>query len=74
MKEWPKVGTKITFRGVRSFWFSNIIRDANDLLEVDKEYTILKLEPLSSWCKIVLEEFPYYIFPLSFFDYENTNS
>ena len=74
MKQWPEVGTKVTFKGVRLFWYNNIIQDANDLLEVGKEYTLLKLEPMSSWCKIVLEEFPDKVFTLSFFDYEDSNS
>lgn len=70
MKQWPKVGSKVTFRGTTMFWFVNIIKDANELLEVGKEYTISKLELASSWCAVVLEEFPEHKFSLSFFDYE----
>ena len=70
MKQWPKVGSKVTFRGTTMFWFVNIVKDANELLEVGKEYTISKLELASSWCGVVLEEFPDHKFSLSFFDYD----
>lgn len=70
MKEWPKVGSKVTFKGTTMFWFTNIVEDANKLLELDKEYTIAKLGLNSSWCSVVLEEFPDHQFSLSFFDYE----
>jgi hypothetical protein len=70
MKQWPKIGSKVTFRGTTMFWFVNIVKDANDLLEIGKEYTIKKLELASSWCGVILEEFPDHKFSLSFFDYE----
>ena len=71
MKQWPKSGSKVTFRGVtQPFWFSNIIKDANDLLEIGKEYTITKIELASSWCAVILDEFPDKKFSLSWFDYE----
>ena len=70
MKQWPKIKSKATFRGTTKFWFVNIIEDANQLLEVGKEYTISKLELASSWCGVVLEEFPDKKFSLSFFDYD----
>jgi hypothetical protein len=69
MKQWPNIGSKITFRGVHQFWFVNIVKDANELLEIGKEYTISKLELASSWCGVILEEFPEHKFALSFFDY-----
>ena len=69
MKQWPKIGSKVTFRGTTMFWFVNIVKDANELLEVGKEYTISKLELASSWCAVILEEFPEHKFSLSFFDY-----
>jgi len=52
------------------FWFVNMVKDANELLEIGKEYTISKLELHSSWCSVVLEEFPDHQFSLSFFDYD----
>ena len=70
MKQWPKIGSKVTFKGTHMFWFVNIVKDANELLEVGKEYTITKLELASSWCGVVLEEFPEHKFSLSFFDYD----
>ena len=69
MKQWPKIGSKVTFKGTHMFWFVNIVKDANELLEVGKEYTISKLKLASSWCGVVLEEFPEHKFSLSFFDY-----
>jgi len=69
MKQWPKINSKVTFKGTHMFWFVNIVKDANELLEVGKEYTITKLELASSWCAVILEEFPDHKFSLSFFDY-----
>lgn len=69
-KLWPKVGSKVIFRKTHTFWFTNIVKDANDLLVVDKEYTVAKIELASSWCGVRLEEFPDKLFALSFFDYE----
>lgn len=70
MKQWPKVGSKVTFKGAKNFWFTSVMNYANGALKVGEQYTISKLELLSSWCKINLEEFPDKIFSLSFFDYE----
>jgi hypothetical protein len=69
-KQWPKVGSKVTYEGTHHFWFTNIIKDANELLEVGKEYTISKVELASSWCGVRLEEFPEKLFALSFFMYD----
>ena len=72
MKQWPKIGSKVTFKGTpKHFWFTNILKDANDLLEVGKEYTISQLKLASSWCGVRLEEFPDKLFALHFFSYEN---
>ena len=71
MKEWPKVGSKATFRGTSKwFFFQNILKDANDLLEIDKEYNISKIELASSWCGVVLKEFPNKRFSLNWFTYD----
>jgi len=70
MKQWPKIGSKIKFKGTHMFWFVNIVKDANELLELGKEYTITKLQLASSWCGVVVEEFPEHKFSLSFFEYE----
>ena len=69
MKQWPKIGSKVTFKGLHMFWFTNIVEAANKLLEFDVEYTIKKIEPASSWCSVTLEEFPDQQFALSFFHY-----
>lgn len=70
-KQWPKAGDKITFTGVKHFWYWTVIKAAQELLEVGKVYTVSKCEPFSSWVAIELEEFPETRFTLSFFDYEN---
>ena len=68
-KLWPRIGSKAKYRGTHMFWFKDIVKDANELLEPDREYTIIKLELASSWCGVRLEEFPDKLFSLSFFDY-----
>lgn len=71
MKQWPRIGTKVKFKGTAKwFFFTSILKDANDLLEIGKEYTIVKLELASSWCGVILEEFPDKKFSLSWFDHE----
>ena len=71
MKDWPKAGSKATFRGTSEwFLFKNILKDANDLLEIGKEYTITKIELASSWCAVILDEFPDKKFSLSWFTYD----
>lgn len=70
MKQWPKIGSKITFKGTTKFWFTNIEEDAKELLEIGKEYTITKVELASSWCAVILDEFPDKKFSLSWFIYE----
>ena len=69
-KLWPAIGDKIIFKGVHLFWYANIIKEASDLLELGKEYTVSELQLASSWCGVILEEFPKHLFALSFFDYE----
>jgi hypothetical protein len=70
MKQWPKIGSKVKFIGTHFFWFKNMVDDAKELLEIDKEYTISDLRLCSSWCTTSLEEFPDNKFPLSFFAYD----
>ena len=70
MKQWPKVGSKATFTGTRKFFFQNMVKDANELLEIGKEYTISKIELASSWCGVILEEFPDHKFSLSWFEHQ----
>ena len=71
MKLWPKLGTKVTYKGTTKwFFFNNILKDANELLEVGKVYTITGIELASSWCGVQLEEFPDKKFSLSWFDYD----
>ena len=69
-KLWPAIGDKITYKGVHKFWFLNIIEDAETLLEVGKQYTAKELKLASSWCGVVVEEFPEKTFALSFFEFD----
>lgn len=71
--KWPKAGDKVTFRGVNHFWYWSIIKAAKELLEMDKEYTVKKCEPFSSWVAVELEEFPGERFSLGFFNYEKAD-
>lgn len=68
--DYPKTGDKITFYGVPKFYypfFTKMRKDAEDNLEVDREYTVLKCYVNSSWVTIYLEEFPELMFNLTFF-------
>lgn len=69
-KMWPKTGSKATFNGSTKFWFTNIIKDAKELLEVGNVYTIRKIELASSWCAVILEEFPDKKFALNWFTHD----
>ena len=69
MKLWPKVGSTVTYKGTHTFWFTNIVKDAEQLLEIDKQYTISAVKLASSWCGVKLQEFPDKLFALSFFAY-----
>jgi len=68
-KQWPKVESKVTYKGTHKFWFTNIVKDAEDLLEIGKEYTVSGIELASSWCGVRLAEVPNKLFALSFFEY-----
>ena len=71
MKQWPKTGSKVIFNGAGKFhFFPKLIEDANNLLEVGKEYTIKKIKLASSWCGVVLEEFPDHKFSLNWFAHD----
>jgi hypothetical protein len=68
---WPLPGDKVIFKGVKSrFWFTDIVDNANTLLEIGKQYTLKMVEPASSWVCVRLEEFPEHDFALYFFDYD----
>lgn len=67
---WPLPGTKIRYKGTHKFWFTNIVKNAEDNLEIGKEYTIKSISPASSWCEVMVKEFPDMSLALSFFDYE----
>jgi len=70
MKKWPQIGDKVTYKGIRAFWFNDIIENARQNLEIDKSYTIRTINVLSSWCSITLEETGNIVYSLNFFNYE----
>jgi hypothetical protein len=71
MKQWPRIGSKVKFKGAHKvFWFKNIVENAEKNLEIGKEYTVSKLHLASSWCGVELEEFGDMEFSLSFFTHE----
>ncbi len=59
---------KVIFKGVKQFWFTNIVRDAEENLVIGNEYTIKGIIPASSWTAIILEEFPDLKFSYSWFE------
>ena len=70
MKMWPKIGSKITYRGTnKAFWFTSIIENAEKHLEEGKEYTIARLHLASSWCAVELVETGDVEYALGFFNY-----
>jgi hypothetical protein len=70
MKQWPRIGSKVTYKGTNPhFWYTSIIENAEKNLEIGKEYTVSKLHLASSWCGVELEEFGDMEFSLSFFSY-----
>jgi hypothetical protein len=71
MKQWPRIGSKIEYIGANpNFWFTCIVKNAENNLEIGKEYTVAKLHLASSWCGVELEEFGDTEFSLSFFKHE----
>lgn len=50
------------------FWFTNIVRDAQELLREDGIYTVKAVHPASSWCAVELEEIADKEFNLGWFD------
>lgn len=70
MKHWPKIGDKVTYKGINTFWFTDIISNARENLEIGKEYTIKTISPFSSWCSVTLKETGDIAYSLNFFNYE----
>jgi hypothetical protein len=58
--EYPIVGQKIRYTLPTKFhWFTHVIDDEK-LLELGKEYTVKKIEIMSSCVYVELVEFPFY--------------
>ena len=70
MKIWPKVGDKVKYKGVSPTWFKELAENAENLLNLEQEYTLAKITVNSSWCSVLLEETGNVLFSLSFFEYE----
>jgi hypothetical protein len=60
--KWPKVGDKLkTHQTFPKFFyphFIDMVKDGNENLEPEKEYTVKRREVYSSWCAVWLEELP----------------
>jgi hypothetical protein len=65
----PTPGTKLKYKGTHIFWFTDIIKNAEDNLVKGKEYTLKTIDVASSWCSITLEETGDIHYSLSFFSY-----
>ena len=66
----PPPGTKVEYRGVHPFWFTDIIQNAKDHLVKGKEYTLKTVDVASSWVCVTLEETGDLKFSLHFFIWE----
>jgi hypothetical protein len=72
MKTLAKIGSKIKFKGISAFWFTNMSEAAAKLLVVGNEYTVHELQTNSSWVSVILKEFPDDKFSLSWFETSET--
>ena len=50
-----KVQLSVKLAAMPPFWFTNIVKDAQALLEEGKVYTVKAAHPASSWCAVELE-------------------
>ncbi len=57
MQEWPKIGDKLKFTGLKQAFHTNVIKNGGKL-KLGEYYTVRKVDVASSWCCIFLEEFP----------------
>jgi hypothetical protein len=64
---YPKVGDRVKYLGTRMFWFTNIIKNAEDNLTVGTVYTISKVDIASSWIGITLVETGDLVYSYSWF-------
>jgi hypothetical protein len=70
MKIWPKIGDKVTYKGVTAMWFKDIAENAKNHLKEGEEYTLTSVTVNSSWCSVRLKETGDIVYSLSFFEYE----
>jgi len=63
-----KVVLNVKLDKMPPFWFSSMVRDAQEILEEGREYTVKNVNPASSWCAVVLEEEPAKEFNLGWFN------
>ena len=67
--DFPVPGDKLKYKGTHTFWFTDIIQNAQNSLVRGKEYTLKTINVASSWCCITLEETGSKEYSLSFFTY-----
>jgi len=67
---WPLPKSKVVFNGSKLFWFTNMIKNADDNLVIGQEYTLKTVEVASSSCIITLQETGDLQYSLSWFKYE----
>ena len=63
-----KVKLNVKLDKMPAFWFTNIVRDAQELLREGEIYTVKAAHPASSWCAVELEEISAAQFNLGWFD------
>jgi len=64
----PTPGAKLRYRGTHTFWFTNIIANAERELRIGEIYTLKTIELASSWACITLEETGATEYALGFFE------
>lgn len=53
----PLPGEPVIYKGhSKFFWFPKMLKDADELLEIGKKYTIKTISVYSSWCAVTLNE------------------
>lgn len=63
-----KVSLCVSLDAMPPFWFTSIVRDAQELLREGETYTVRSVKPASSWCAVVFEELPAKEFNLGWFN------
>ena len=67
LARFPKPGARLRYCGTHTFWFTDVIANAERELQVGMTYTLNSIELASSWAKITLNETRDVPYSLGFF-------